>query len=530
MRLWAKSLEIFNTIRAHGPQSVRRLATRTGLSKSSVHRHTQAMAGRNRHPESWLWETAEGRAWLIRLMVATLFIFGLKRGVGAETISEFFSRLRLEVHVGCSPSALRSVMQILEQTILETAAAWEDDGIAHGETRPIIGAVDETFLEHMLLVFMDLASGYLLVEEVADDRSYDTWYGVVKARLETLGVGVRYLVSDRAKALIKLAETGLECLSIPDLFHLIHDLAKSPSLAIVSRLRQAQQALTQAQACCAKAQASHLDGPAVQHAQALVEARETEVQHWQGVRNAYRHHLNNLSLIMYPWRLGDLRRQTSQEVERQLQAEVTALETLFATHALPVKKNALDKVRKPLVGVSVLVDAWWQEVWHDVQSPVSLTPQWSRWIEELLLPLMYWQDQLSRTRCRQRKASLLEALQAVEAAFERHPITQSLAPDVLADWKVWAGEHAKAFQRTSSAVEGRNGSLSQMHHNQRGLPKRRYKVWTILHNFDCRAADGTTPASRFFRREFPDLFETVLSTVDDLPRPRQRHQALAISD
>jgi hypothetical protein len=53
-------------------------------------------------------------------------------------------------------------------------------------------------------------------------------------------------VSDRAKALIKLAETGLDCLSIPDLFHLIHDLAKSYSLLIFSRLRQAQQALTQA--------------------------------------------------------------------------------------------------------------------------------------------------------------------------------------------------------------------------------------------------------------------------------------------
>ena len=94
-----------------------------------------------------------------------------------------------------------------------------------------------------MLVFMDLVSGYLLFEEVAEDRTYDTWYALVEARLETLGVGVLYLVSDRAKALIKLAETGLECLSIPDLFHLIHDLVKSYSLAICGRLRQARQAL-----------------------------------------------------------------------------------------------------------------------------------------------------------------------------------------------------------------------------------------------------------------------------------------------
>ena len=92
------------------------------------------------------------------------------------------------------------------------------------------------------------------------DRSYNTWYGLVKARLKTFGTEVLYLVSDRAKALVKLAHTGLSCLSIPDLFHLSHDLAKGYALAIFGRLRQAQQALEQAkqrlealQACPARA-------------------------------------------------------------------------------------------------------------------------------------------------------------------------------------------------------------------------------------------------------------------------------------
>ena len=175
-------------------------------------------------------------------MVATLYTFGLKRGVGAETISEFFCRLRLETHVGCSPSALSGVMHALEQAILETAAAWEHEGIADGEVRPIIGAVDETFLERMRLVCMDLVSGYLLFEEVAEDRTYATWHALVEARLEALEVGVLSLVSDRAKALIKLAEKGLACVSIPDVFHLIHDLVKSSSLAMCGPLRQARQA------------------------------------------------------------------------------------------------------------------------------------------------------------------------------------------------------------------------------------------------------------------------------------------------
>ena len=38
-----------------------------------------------------------------------------------------------------------------------------------------------------MLVFMDLVSGYLLFEEVAEDRTYATWQALVEARLEASG-------------------------------------------------------------------------------------------------------------------------------------------------------------------------------------------------------------------------------------------------------------------------------------------------------------------------------------------------------
>ena len=340
MGLWAKSVVIFNAIREHGQQSIRSLADRTGLSKSSVHRHLQAIDRRDRYPESSLWETEPGRAWLIRLMVATLFEFGLKRGVGAETLSEFFGRLRLERNVGCSPSALQTVMHLLERLLLDTAAAWEKEGIAHGEIRPVIGAMDETFLQRMMLVFMDLATGYLLMEEVAADRSFATWFDRTNERLTTFGTQVLYLVSDRAKALIKLAHTGLRCPSIPDVFHLGHDLAKGYSLCIFGRLRQAKRDLEQAKQGLETLQKNTQADP-VQSAQAQsrVAACATSVHHWQEVGSAWRQHLSNVSRILHPWRLLDSIRQTSKEVEEQLGAELKAIETLLETNGLPMKKD-----------------------------------------------------------------------------------------------------------------------------------------------------------------------------------------------
>src|SRR5262245_55281324 len=147
MGFWNKSLQICNCLCDNATQSGRHLAQQTGLSKSSVPRLTQAMERRDSHPESWFWETADGRQWVTRLVVATLYTCGLKRGVGLDTMSEFFARLHLATQVGCSASALRGVMQALETALLETAAAWAQAGQAPGEGRAIIGAVDETFLE-----------------------------------------------------------------------------------------------------------------------------------------------------------------------------------------------------------------------------------------------------------------------------------------------------------------------------------------------------------------------------------------------
>src|ERR1700694_4298393 len=174
----------------------------------------------------------------------------------------------------------------------------------------------------MMLVFMDLVSGYVLFEEVAEDRTYTTWYALVEARLEALEVGVVYLVSDRAKALIKLAEQGLECLSIPDVFHLIHDLVQSYSLAMCGPLRHAQQAFNQARESLTTCQASHRSSDEAQ--QAEVGARAAEVERWESVHSAYRHHLETVSLIVHPWRIGNSTPQTSQEVERRLHAGIDA--------------------------------------------------------------------------------------------------------------------------------------------------------------------------------------------------------------
>ena len=85
-----------------------------------------------------------------------------------------------------------------------------------------------------------------------------------------------------------------------------------------------------------------------------------------------------------------------------------------------------------------------------------------------------------------------------------------------------AGECADLFQRSSSAVEGRNGQLSLHHHGRHRLSDRKLAALTAVHNFLIRRADDTTAAERLFARAPPPLFEQVLARVPLPPRPRRR--------
>ena len=210
LELRERCREIFSILSCPVKYSVRRISRLTGIPKSSAHRHAKAIEKRDLYPESFFWETSEGQQFLSRLIVATIFVFGIMCGVGAGRISFFFKLLRLTMHVGISPTSIRKLRTRMEEIIIEYQSVQEKH---HQSGKPIkvsVGA-DEIFFDDMILVFMDLASGYIFFEEEARNRSYETWMEKVQKTIDELGISIKYVVSDRAKALIKLALKGIGC-------------------------------------------------------------------------------------------------------------------------------------------------------------------------------------------------------------------------------------------------------------------------------------------------------------------------------
>ncbi len=516
MSFWQKVQQIATKIKEIGTASIRKIAEATGLSKSSVHRHLKAKERRNQYPESHLWETAEGQQWIRRLVVSSLFHFGFKQGVGAESITAFLEALRIQTHVGISATALRGVQKRLEKKIIEYGQVHQAQGAKACGAKEIVGGVDETFFEQMVLVMLDLPSGYLIMEEFSGQRTFKSWQEKAEVALQSLTVQVRYVVSDRAKALIKLAVDHFGCRSIADLFHALHEIAKGFSFSIQNPLNQAQKKLTKAnEALMGLAPQSEPWQQQNEQKQQLAQ----EVEKWQKVQEQYQGLMQQFSLRVHPFAVADNAPQSAASVEQHLKKTVADLEELAQTNQLSQADKHLKPVKNQLTDLSSLMDVWWDWVEHAV---VDQTPNFLEqlWLKEILLPKIYWERQLQRCRSAKQRPIYQAALSQAQQKLDDHPLTPLCHPVQWQQYNQWAETLVARFQRTSSPVEGRNGYLSQIHQAGRGLSQTRLQVLRVLHNFELKRADGTTAAERFFGMEFPDLFEWLLPQMGDLPLPR----------
>ena len=184
----------------------------------------------------------------------------------------------------------------------------------------------------MMLIFQDVATGYLLREDGADDRTSTTWKAGVDERLKALGTEGLSVVSDRARALIQLAEQGLACLSIPDVFPLMHDIVQSEALALARQGRQAHKARTHAEEVLARHPELPPPDPHGAEVNAHVEVCRAEVQRGEEAQRTYRQHLDTLALTFHPFDISPSLPQTSAQVASRLQAAVEAIEAFAERH------------------------------------------------------------------------------------------------------------------------------------------------------------------------------------------------------
>jgi hypothetical protein len=414
--------------------------------------------------------------------------------------------LRLDRHIGVSVSSLRKIQTQMERQIInyqeQQQQQYRKREVADLE---ICAAVDETFFEQAVLVLMDLASGFIVLEHISDDYSYDTWKHQASQALAQWGLQVRYCVSDRAPALIKLAREAWNCPSLADLFHALHDLSKGLGPAWSRPLKHLQKRLAQ----LAKM-------PDQTELQAEL---ETQVNHLQTAQATYPQVLHQITTRLHPFAITTGQAQTTRQAQTQLQTQIERLQQLQQLASLATPTDCIDQFAQRRTDLTAGIDLWWDWVHQDLQTHHP-SPTLAHWLQHTLLPAQYWTAQAQRTQNPCLKLTYQQAAALAHKALQTHAFTLTHAQ--FAHWQAWANAMVTKYQRASSAVEGRNGYLSAVHHNRRGLSQSRLQAMTTIHNFYLKRPDGTTAAERLFGSPPPDLFDWLVQHMPDLPAPRQR--------
>jgi len=502
-----------------GQRSCRKLSKIFNTSKSSVHRKKIKIKSRKDVIGSEFFESEAGQLWLIRLVIACIFVFGNTASVGSERISLFFSLISISAFSGLSRSSVAKLEDQVDDLILIFKKHYDDQIKDKAHDLKIMPGGDETFFKNMLLlVCMDLKSSFIFIEEPVTNRDHATWEKYSLPWLSKFK-WLKCFLSDKAKALLKLAETSLDAIRIPDLFHMMNDTSTVMKYSFARMAKSTKKSMSQVKQLIEK-------GVDAAKNKALLAKLSLEINAILRDQTIYQKNLRKLSTSLHPFGILSTNKQTSHEVESKMQSSLDIIKKIKEQHNIKDSSKKLDRVSRQIPDSAKLIDQWWDWVNASLE-PSDVSPEMKSWLTEYLLPFIYWQRQIKKTRSKK-----IKRFYKLSASFARkklllHYMTVHLFANKSEKtlWTQWAHSMVNLFVRSTSAIEGRNSWLSQIYFNGRGLSKKRILSQTAIRNYYIKRSDGTTACERLSKIKPEDLFEFIVGNFQSFPQPRRRkHQ------
>jgi hypothetical protein len=257
----------------------------------------------------------------------------------------------------------------------------------------------------------------------------------------------------------------------------------------------------------------------------LTEWAEAQVEHEQAQARQVeaRAMIRELGERYHPYELQQGHVQSVEGVAARFEDVWTRLQRLAEAADLPARaRERLAKAQRLTIQFLATLTFFFATLYSRIEM-LNLPPDIEQAVITQLIPALYIRrvakrraDADSRHRLRTLGAHLLEPLRQPD-----HPL-QRLAAEERRCIEQAAQDCADLFQRSSSAVEGRNGQLDRSHHGHHRLSARKLAALTAVHNYYIRRVDGTTAAERFFGRAHTSLFEQLTERVPLPPLPRRR--------
>ena len=530
--------------RAQG-SSQRALAQERDVRRSTWQSRARA-AEKDGLPQGWqpFLESEAGMHFQTRLMMSIFVHFGVRGGCSVARISDFDRAMHMNKLVASSPSSLRRVQDVVLREIGVYGTAQRTACAKGMLNREVVFAVDENFhWDQMLLVAMDLVSGFLFCETPAERRDGETWKDTLTRSIEGLNVTPIALTCDAAKGLQGCAD--LRKVSVgSDILHIQHPLCQALTGPMARQVEKAQEAVIEAQAAVDAVKSARADGSEPHHdpepppdldareraARAVAKNAQTKADAVVERQTRIKEGILELSDQLHPVDPAtgaprdavQVRAEQFKTVEKlRDQARAAGL----SGHAI----TAVNKLFGRLDERSCIV-AWWHlRVIRRVGALARSTAR-AAWVGTVLVPALDVRHCVRFGRDATTRAA-------------RQGIANTLWQGVVSSpfWTAWSLEErkrvravaqscAECFPRSSSGVEGRNGQDSLCLHPRHQISPAFREARLVLHNDVIERADATTAAERLFGQRPADLIEYLCDRIK-LPargRPRTRKQRPSI--
>ena len=518
--------------------SLRDFAAAQEIPKSTLHDWVHRKEGLPADPAVVaFFESPAGLQVLHALVVAAHLVFSFLGHAGIRPITRFLTLAGLAPFVACSYGAQQAVADTMTTQILAFEAEQRPALAAAMPHRRLTVCEDETFPKGaMCLVARDPVSGFLLTETFQNKRDAATWDAVLDKATADLNVEVIQQTSDEASALLAHARHN-DLHHSPDLFHILQEINRATVLPLKRRTKQALAALTAAEAetrLHLAEEAACRAGPRprghppdfkkrIQRAQVAEASARTAVAVAVAHQETRQAAVAGISASYHPFDLETGASRSSSAVAVALTTHFDALDTMASAAGLPQRSwEQLAKARRQFPAMVATVGFFWQEVNARITA-ARWPPPVEAVFREQLLPAAYLHRVAGRAgsaESRQRLEGLAQRLLPPVRAGEGALAGLDAAALGVLEETAWAC--ADVFQRSSSCVEGRNGTLALAEHARRGLPERRLKALTVVANYAVSNHEGTTAAERFFGQPHEDLFAWLIRTMPLPARPARR--------
>lgn len=484
-------------------------------------------------------ESPTGLAFLHRQIGALHFVFGHQGLCGVDLICQWLELTRVDVFVGASYGAQRTVAADVTSSVVSFAPEQRPRLAAQMPPRTIALAEDETFPEGIWLVAMDPASGFIVLEQAADSYDAATWTAAITEATCDLKVTIAVSAADEAPGLAAHA-AAIGAHHAPDLFHVQRPLWQAMVRPLVRSLEYPAAALARAAAVTASWRERwdrHLTGlrsvgrpPDFERHLAAAQAAEDQAR--QANEDALAHKDNayaairRLSTAYHPVDPDTGALRDAACVQADLEGALTTIHAAATAIRLPsAGRKLLAKAGRVIPKMVATIAFFFAELDRQLDQ-LHLPPAVHDHARRVLLPAAYLARLAQRAATVADRQTLLAVRQDLILRGDAACLA-ALLPEQRRQLDAIVLTCVDLFARSTSCVEGRNGRLALWHHHLHRLSSQRLASLTIIHNYWLRRRDGTTAAERFFGHPPDDLFDWILDRLDMPARPTAAPARLA---